>query len=171
MNNYGEDRPTIIGFLVRDKDGTERTVKMSPRKGKPIHAPEDALEWLYTREQEKMLDSREHFMVMYLDTRRRLIECRTISTGTLEASLVHPREVLAPAIELRASSILVAHNHPSGDAEPSCEDTALTQRLDKACSMLGIRLIDHIIIGRENSWVSMRQRQYTGETTVELFRA
>lgn len=160
---YKETGDKIIGFLVKDASGEERVVRCSPRKGKPIHAPEDALEWLYIRHQAELLDDREHFIVVYLDTRRRVIDSRVLSTGTLDTSLVHPREVFAPAFELRASAVVVAHNHPSCDPEPSPEDIALTSRLDRASRLLGFRLVDHLIIGKERGWVSMRQRQMDGE--------
>ncbi|MCA9781392.1 MAG: DNA repair protein RadC [Candidatus Eremiobacteraeota bacterium] len=146
--------------------GLELGRRMQTFRGRPIHSPEDALvhfQWLFN-------ESREHFHVLYLDTRRRLISARTTSIGTLEASLVHPREVFRPAFELSASSILVAHNHPSGDPEPSPEDLALTSRLDRAARLLGIRLVDHLIVaGRD--WISLRQRQMNGHSGQELFAA
>jgi DNA repair protein RadC len=113
---------------------------------------------------------RERFQVLYLDTRRRLLASRTVSIGTLDASLVHPREVFRPAVELGASAILVAHNHPSGDPEPSPEDLALTSRLDRAGRLLGFRLVDHIILAGSD-WISLRQRQSDGMTGAELFAA
>ena len=146
--------------------GLELGRRMQTFRGRPIHAPEDALpdfQWLSG-------ESREHFHVLYLDTRRRLLCGKTISIGTLEASLVHPREVFRPAFELSASSILVAHNHPSGDPEPSPEDLALTSRLDRAARLLGIRLVDHLIVAG-NDWISLRQRQLDGHAGVELFAA
>lgn len=135
-------------------------------RGRPIHTPEDALPHLSWLRDCK----REHFHALYLDTRRRLLASETVSVGTLEASLVHPREVFLPAVRLSASAILVAHNHPSGDPEPSAEDLALTRRLDKAANLLGIRMLDHLIIAGTD-WISLRQRQYDGQIGVELFAA
>lgn len=89
---------------------------------------------------------KEHFLAFYLDTHDRLIERRIISIGTLDASLVHPREVFEPAIALSAASIIVAHNHPSGSVDPSPEDREVTTRLREAGTLLGIRLTDHIIV-------------------------
>ncbi len=89
---------------------------------------------------------REHFVAFYLDTRSKLIERQIISIGTLNASLVHPREVFEPAIVLHAASVIVAHNHPSGDTEPSDDDIVSTKRLTEAGKILGIELLDHIII-------------------------
>ncbi|HIB67482.1 MAG TPA: DNA repair protein RadC [Phycisphaerales bacterium] len=135
-------------------------------RGRPIHAPEDALPHLHW-----LVDcSREHFVALYLDTRRRLIKTQTVSVGTLEASLVHPREVFRPALQLGASAILVAHNHPSGDPEPSPEDIALTARLDKAGKLLGIQVLDHLVLGGSD-WVSLRQRQIEGGVGVAMFAA
>jgi DNA repair protein RadC len=146
--------------------GLELGRRMQTVRGRPIHAPQDALSHLQWLSRE----SREHFQVLYLDTRRRLLSSKTISIGTLEASLVHPREVFRAAVEHSASSILVAHNHPSGDPEPSPEDLALTNRLDRAARLLGIRLVDHLIIAG-TEWISLRQRQNEGLSGVELFAA
>ncbi len=89
---------------------------------------------------------REHFVAFYLDTQNRLIERQIISIGTLNVSLVHPREVFEPAIKLSAASIIVAHNHPSGDADPSPEDREVTKRLTEAGKILGVDLADHVIV-------------------------
>jgi DNA repair protein RadC len=92
---------------------------------------------------------REHFVAIYLDTQNRVIERQTISIGTLNSSLVHPREVFEPAVRLSADSVIVAHNHPSGELEPSDEDKDVTKRLKEAASLLGIDLIDHIILSKK----------------------
>ena len=81
----------------------------------------------------------------------------SVSVGTLTASLVHPREVLGPALRARAAALVVAHNHPSGDPEPSPEDCALTERLRDAARLLGLELLDHVVVGR-NGFVSLRER-------------
>jgi DNA repair protein RadC len=88
----------------------------------------------------------EHFAVLTLDGARRLIAARVVTIGTLTASLVHPREVFAPAIEDRAASIIIAHNHPSGSIEISRSDQEVTSRIREAGELLGIRLDDHIIV-------------------------
>jgi len=92
---------------------------------------------------------REHFLAFYLDTQGRVIERRVISIGTLNASLVHPREVFEPAVVLHAASIVVAHNHPSGDVNPSATDIALTKRLIESGKILGISIDDHIIVSKK----------------------
>jgi DNA repair protein RadC len=93
---------------------------------------------------------KEHFLAFYLDTQNRLIQRQIISVGTLDASLVHPREVFEPALALHASSIIIAHNHPSNNVDPSVEDREVTQRLKQAGELLGIDLQDHIIIGSKD---------------------
>jgi len=97
---------------------------------------------------------KEHFMLMCLDSRTRAIGVIEVSVGTVSASLVHPRECFQPAILLNAASIIVAHNHPSGDTSPSAEDKAVTTRLTDAGQILGIPLMDHIIIGDQGPDVS-----------------
>src|ERR1035437_9524887 len=92
---------------------------------------------------------REHFVAFYLDTQNCLIERQTISIGTLNSSLVHPREVFEPALTFHAASIIVAHNHPSGELEPSPEDREVTKRLTEAGKIIGIDVIDHIILGKK----------------------
>lgn len=91
---------------------------------------------------------KENFVALYLDARDRLIYKEVVSVGTATASLVHPREVFAPAVERRAVGIIVAHNHPSGDMEPSSEDRQATRRLAQAGRLLGIPLIDHVIVSK-----------------------
>lgn len=89
---------------------------------------------------------KEHFVAFYLNTQNHLIERQIISIGTLNASLVHPREVFEPAVAFHAASVIVAHNHPSGSMEASPEDIDVTKRLVEAGKILGIALVDHIIV-------------------------
>lgn len=107
-----------------------------------IDSPERAVEQLADIRNKKQ----EHFVVMTLDGANRLIAKRTITIGTLNSSLVHPREVFADAITDRAASIIVAHNHPSGNLSASEADLEITNRLQKAGELLGVSLIDHILI-------------------------
>lgn len=99
---------------------------------------------------------KEHFVILCFNTRNKLIY-EDVSIGTLNASLVHPREVFYNAIQNNASHIIVAHNHPSGDSSPSEEDNITTKRLIEAGKILGIRIIDHIIIG-DNSYTSFKEK-------------
>jgi len=102
---------------------------------------------------------KEHFVAFYLDTQSKLIERQIISIGTLNASLVHPREVFEPAVALHAASLIVAHNHPSGDLEPSDDDTAVTKRLAESGKILGIELIDHIIV-TSAGFTSLKEKNF-----------
>lgn len=97
----------------------------------------------------------EHFICCYLDGAHNIIENRIITIGTLNQSLVHPREVFSPAVEKRAASIIIAHNHPSGILKPSSEDMSVTKRLKECGKLLGIELLDHIIL-TENGFYSFR---------------
>jgi len=101
---------------------------------------------------------KEHFVAFYLDTQNRLIERQIISIGTLNASLVHPREVFEPAVTHHSASIIVAHNHPSGNLEPSPEDREITKRLKESGEILGIELSDHIIVSK-SGYFSFRQKK------------
>lgn len=89
---------------------------------------------------------KEHIVAFYLDTQQKLIERRIVSVGTLDASLLHPREVFESALQLSAAGVILAHNHPSGSLEPSDEDIAITKRISDAGDLLGITLVDHIIV-------------------------
>lgn len=94
------------------------------------------------------LEPVESFWVVSLDARARITGLERISMGTLTACLVHPREVFAPALRARAASVVVLHNHPSGDPEPSPEDYRLTERLETAGRLLGMPLVDHVVVAR-----------------------
>ncbi len=100
---------------------------------------------------------KEYFMALYLNARKQLILKETISVGTLTASLVHPREVFEPAIRHFASSVVLAHNHPSNNPEPSEEDIRLTENLVRASMILDIVLLDHIVI-TSNGYTSFKER-------------
>ena len=101
-------------------------------------------------------------MALYVDTRHRpMAEPYVVSVGTISASLVHPREVFRPAVEVGASAIVIAHNHPSGNAKPSLDDMELTARLDKVGTIMGIEVLDHIVIG-EGEHVSIREYGWPG---------
>ncbi len=90
---------------------------------------------------------REHFVVIPLDQKNKVIGINTVSVGSLTASVVHPRECFKPAILSNAAAILLAHNHPSGQPQPSQEDRVLTVRLVAAGKLLGVSVLDHVIIG------------------------
>jgi len=100
---------------------------------------------------------RETFHVLLLDGKHALRRREAISVGTLTTSLVHPREVFRPAVREAAAALICAHNHPSGDPEPSAEDLEVTRRLLQAGKLLGIPLLDHVVIG-DGRFVSLRER-------------
>ena len=93
----------------------------------------------------------EEFHIVTLDTKNQVIDTHQITVGTLDASLVHPREVFRPAIKDAASSVILVHNHPSGDPTPSREDIAVTRRLTDSGNLIGIDVLDHIVLGRKSS--------------------
>ncbi len=98
---------------------------------------------------------REEFRVCYLNTKNEITAWETVSVGSLNASIVHPREVFSNAIRRSAASVILIHNHPSGNPEPSREDKDITKRLSESGLLLGIRVLDHVIIGR-GKWYSMK---------------
>lgn len=93
---------------------------------------------------------KEHFVCLHLNSKNRLIREVLVSVGSLSTSVVHPREVFAPAVRDSAAAIILVHNHPSGDPAPSREDRECTQRLAHAGRLLGIRVLDHVILGHED---------------------
>jgi DNA repair protein RadC len=99
---------------------------------------------------------KEHFVTFYLDARNRVIARETVSIGCLNASIVHPREVFEPAVRHSAASVILVHNHPSGETDPSDDDLALTRRLAQVGELLGIGVTDHVIVGRKG-FTSFRQ--------------
>jgi DNA repair protein RadC len=102
-------------------------------------------------------EKKEHFLVIYLDSANNVISIKDISIGILNSSLVHPREVFEPAIKLLAAHIIVVHNHPSGDLEPSIDDLKITQRLISVGELTGIDIIDHLIVS-SNGYTSLREK-------------
>lgn len=100
---------------------------------------------------------KEHFVCLFLNTKNHVIGQETLSMGSLNASIVHPREVFRAAIKCSSASIICAHNHPSGDPTPSPEDISLTARLLQAGEIIGIDVLDHLIIG-DSSFVSLKEK-------------
>jgi len=157
INEVGADRLTI---------GDVKGIKgIGDAKAAVVFAALEFWRRKYTKQTAPLIDSamsaaqqvsfirnkkQEHFVMLTLDGARRLIKCRTITIGTLMSSLVHPREVFSPAIEDRAASIIIAHNHPSGMLDISEQDKAVTKRIRLAGELLGIQLDDHIIVAGDN---------------------
>jgi DNA repair protein RadC len=125
--------PLGVGTLVRDAESV----------------------WAHFRGRLPQLD-REAFYVLLLDGKNRVQAEVRVSEGSLTAALVHPREVFAPAIRDGAAALILVHNHPSGDPTPSAEDVALTERLRQVGDLVGVRILDHVVVGR-GRWVSMAE--------------
>jgi DNA repair protein RadC len=92
-------------------------------------------------------EPREHFLALWLDNQHRVISVETLSVGTIDGAAVYPREVAFAALKAGAAAVIFAHNHPSGVAEPSAADRALTERLQAALALLDIRVLDHFVVG------------------------
>ncbi len=123
-----------------------------------IKCPEDVKQYVNQVLLKEMRDyDREHFLVLYLDRKGGVIAKENVSVGGLHSSIVHPREVFKTAVKRSAASIILAHNHPSGDPAPSREDIDITRRLIDAGNIMGIEIIDHVIIG-ENTYCSFKEK-------------
>ena len=121
-----------------------------------ISSPNDAYEMI--REQLKDLD-REQFIIACLNTKNEPMNISVVAVGTLNKAIVHPREVFKTAILSNAANVIAFHNHPSGDTEPSQQDIQLTNRLYEAGELLGIKLLDHLIIG-DGTFTSLKEKGY-----------
>ncbi len=130
-----------------------RFFEEEPGRFPTIRSPEDAYGYLEGMKKLK----KEQFRGLYLNTRNKIIHDEIISIGTLTANLVHPREVFQPAIEYLAAGIIIAHNHPSGDPNPSEDDLAVTRQMAKVGKTMAIEIFDHIIIGNER-YVSLKDK-------------
>lgn len=104
---------------------------------------------------------KEHLYTVLLDAKQRIIAKELISVGSLTQSFAHPREVFRPAIKAAAHSLILVHNHPSGDSSPSDEDLKLTRQLIKSGALLGIKVLDHVIVGHNNYWSHMEGKKTT----------
>lgn len=134
---------------------SKRLESPTDESGRPvIKSPEDVASIVKAKLKGK---KKEHFLVLCLDTRNRLINYKPVSVGSLDTSVVHPREVFREAISSSAASVIFVHNHPSGDPEPSKEDIELTKRLAKAGEIVGIDVLDHIIVC-DRSHLSLKAR-------------
>jgi len=121
----------------------EKAQTTPTKYGQKIESPKDVFELLKNDLGDK---KKEHFKILSLDSRNKLISIDDVSIGTINANLVHPREVFKTAIQHLAVSIVIVHNHPSGDPEPSEDDLEITKRITEAGKLIGIDILDHIII-------------------------
>ncbi len=119
-----------------------------------VSSPEEAYRYMRPR---YINEYREHFDVLLMNTRNRLIRRHRVSTGSLTASVVHPREVFNPVIRESAAGVLFVHNHPSGDPSPSREDVEITHRLRQVGEVLGVRVHDHIVCGHDRFFSFSRE--------------
>lgn len=124
-------------------------------KSDPLLTTEDFLSYLKFIRTKRQ----EYFVCLSLDSGRRLLKRRTVTIGLLDTTLVHPREVFAGPLKDRAASVLIAHNHPSGYAEPSEDDIATTQQLIAAGQLLGIKMVDHVIVTKRDHY-SLKEAGY-----------
>ena len=122
-------------------------------KREVVKTPEDVVAQVRSRLKSK---KKEYFLALLLDTRNQLIRVAEVSVGSLDSSIVHPREVFKEAISASAASIIFAHNHPSGDPEASEDDISLTKRLADAGEIMGIDVLDHVIIG-DRKYLSLKR--------------
>lgn len=141
IKGIGDAKATVV-FAALEFWRRKFTKQTRPQ----INSTEKAVEQLAFIKNKKQ----EHFVMLTLDGARRLINAHTITIGTLTASLVHPREVFAPAMEDRAASIIIAHNHPSGSLVIGDKDKEVTKRIREAGELLGITLDDHIVIAGDD---------------------
>nr|WP_318246134.1 DNA repair protein RadC [Halobacillus halophilus] len=134
----------------------KRMQQMKPVERYMIRSPEDGADFVM----EEMRDlKQEHFICLFLNTKNQVLHRQTIFIGSLNASIVHPREVFKEAVKRSAASIICAHNHPSGDPTPSQEDIQVTRRLQECGKMIGIELLDHLVIG-DRKFISLKEKGY-----------
>lgn len=119
-----------------------------------VRSPKDVADYVMAR---LRYEHKENFMVMLLNTKNHVLATPTISVGSLSASIVHPREIFREAIHHAAASMILIHNHPSGDPSPSKEDIAVTEKLVSAGQLMDIAVLDHIIIG-DNKYTSLKEK-------------
>jgi DNA repair protein RadC len=131
-----------------------RVLTVSPASLPIIKKPQDVFQLLQGSFQD--LD-REHFKVLHLNVKNQVLKIETTAIGILSSAPVHPREVFKEAIKTNSASLILAHNHPSGDPTPSGDDLALTARLKEAGEVLGIQIVDHVIFG-DNRYISLKER-------------
>ncbi len=131
-----------------------RLVRENPEEPFQIRSPEDAARYIMAK---IGFEEQECFMVLYLNTRNRVVDEEILYSGGLNTTLVRVAEVFRGAIRRNCAAIIVAHNHPSGDPTPSSDDVELTRRLREAGQLLDVELLDHLVIGH-NRYVSLRER-------------
>jgi DNA repair protein RadC len=132
----------------------KRIARLSRESYTIIRSPQDVADLFMDR---LRFEKKEHFLVVHLDTKNQVIAEEVASIGSLDSSIVHPREIFKSALKKSSASIICVHNHPSGDPTPSREDILVTKRLAEVGQLMGIELLDHIIIG-EQRFVSLKEQ-------------
>ncbi|NJD03128.1 MAG: DNA repair protein RadC [Ruminiclostridium sp.] len=135
---------------------SRRIFSRPPEKQYLVKTPQELVMYL---ERDMRYMKKEIFVCIHLNTKNAVVRKETISIGSLNASIVHPREVFSNAVKHSTSGVILCHNHPSGDPRPSCEDLETTKRLVDAGNVLGIKVLDHIIIGN-GEYISMKEKGF-----------
>lgn len=141
------------GVLVAAFELARRALEKGASARPVISGPTDAMPFLADIRDQR----REFFVCLYLNARNQVIHKEVVSIGSLSASIVHPREVFQAAVQSAAASVVLAHNHPSGDVTPSKDDLDLTRRLVQAGEIMGIEILDHVIVGPVD-FISLKER-------------
>jgi DNA repair protein RadC len=151
VKNRGRYQPAPVAYVCEQ---AARYLMEPLQRGEVMSNPRAVRDYFRTR---LAAQEREEFCVMFLDNRHRVIACDGLFQGTIDGASVHPREVVKAALAYNAAAVILAHNHPSGVAEPSQSDELITARLKDALALMDIRTLDHIIVTR-GSTVSFAER-------------
>jgi len=155
LDGVGQSKAVMI---LAGLEMGRRIMEAQSQKSEMLLSPEDGYQLLSPGMRHL---TQEHFVVLFLDTKNYVIGKKTVFIGSLNKAIVHPREVFKEAIKRSSAAIVCAHNHPSGDPTPSAQDIQLTHRLEEVGELVGIKLVDHIIIG-EGQFASLREMGYLG---------
>ncbi|TCS76496.1 DNA replication and repair protein RadC [Effusibacillus lacus] len=132
----------------------KRIARLTRKPLTVIRSPQDVADLFMDR---LRFEKKEHFIVVHLDTKNQVLTEETVSVGSLDSSIVHPREIFKTALKKSSASIICVHNHPSGDPTPSREDILVTKRLAEVGQIMGIELLDHVVIG-EQRFISLKEQ-------------
>jgi DNA repair protein RadC len=153
IHGIGEAKATQIAAVFELARRLETFIEEPKRK---VCSPKDVYTLMYPKMREQ---KKERFITLYLDTKNQILKEETVSIGSLNASIVHPREVFKSALLESSASVIMIHNHPSGDPSPSREDILVTEKLVEGGKLLGIDVLDHIIIG-DGKYVSLKDEGF-----------
>lgn len=151
IKGLGMAKATQIKAMVELGKRLSATVSHSRTS---IHSPQDIADLLMPELRDL---AQEHFKGIFLNTKNEVLKIRTITVGCLDSSLITPRELFREAISCNSASVIVAHNHPSGDPTPSREDVEVSKRLIESGKIIGIEVLDHLVIG-DGKWISLKER-------------